>query len=68
MKGGAVNFLTKPVDTTELINALRIALIDGSRMRAAEEELSRMRARFDGLTPRELEVLRHVVVGKLNKQ
>ena len=68
VRAGAVNFLTKPVDTVELLNTLRVALIEGSRSRAVEEELARMRERFDGLTSRELEVLRHVIVGKLNKQ
>lgn len=68
IKAGAVNFLTKPVDAKELLETLRVALIEGSRTRAAGKELASLRERFDRLTPRELEVLRHVIAGQLNKQ
>ncbi len=68
IKAGAVNFLIKPVDAAEPFNALRLALIEGNRARAVEEELAGVRERFSLLTPLELEVLRHVISGKLNKQ
>jgi FixJ family two-component response regulator len=68
IKGGAVNFLTKPVDAAELLNALRLALIESAKSRAAEEQLAGLRERFGQLTAREREVLCHVITGKLNKQ
>ncbi len=68
MKGGAVDFLTKPVDRAELMEALRAALTERAQRRAREVELAYERARLELLTPRELEVLRHVITGKLNKQ
>jgi FixJ family two-component response regulator len=68
IKAGAVHFLTKPVDKTELLNALRLGLIERTRRCAAERELTDLRRRFGNLTAREVEVLRHVVAGRLNKQ
>ncbi len=68
MKGGASNFLTKPVDSSELINAIRLALIESAKSRAGESDLAGIRERFARLTTRETEVLRHVISGKLNKQ
>lgn len=68
MKAGAVTFLTKPVDQTELLNALRLAVREGAHIREEEETVAELRKHFDRLTPREKEVLRHVIAGKLNKQ
>ncbi len=68
IKAGAVNFLTKPVDAADLLNSLRLALIESARIRSGREEVSRLRHRFDQLSPRETEILRHVIAGKLNKQ
>jgi FixJ family two-component response regulator len=68
IKAGAVNFLTKPVERAELLAALRVALTEGALRRAKEAELAEERARLALLTPRELEVLRHVIKGQLNKQ
>ncbi len=68
IKAGAVNFLTKPVERAELLAALRVALTEGAFRRAKEAELAEERARLALLTPRELEVLRHVIKGQLNKQ
>ncbi len=67
MKNGAITFLTKPVDETSLLNALRLALIESARLGAEHEELGLLRQSFERLTPRELEVLRHVIAGKSNK-
>jgi FixJ family two-component response regulator len=68
MKQGAVDFLTKPVNDADLLAAIRHAL-DGDRAaRSKQAELAELRRRLATLTPRELEVLGHVVAGRLNKQ
>ena len=64
MKAGAVDFLTKPVDREILVEAIGRAL---SRA-AAEREMNEVARRLGRLTPREREVMGHVVAGKLNKQ
>lgn len=68
MRAGAVNFLTKPVEDEKLIAAVRTALAQASRRRVREKALADQRARLDTLTPREHQVLRHVISGQLNKQ
>jgi two-component system response regulator FixJ len=45
-----------------------VALAEGERDRVENESLARLRAWIERLTPREFEVLRHVIIGKLNKQ
>ncbi len=68
MKGGAVEFLTKPVAPTILLNAIEGAL---ARSRAALDEGARLQAlrdRYQSLSARERQVLALVVRGKLNKQ
>ena len=68
MKGGAFDFLTKPVNAKNLLPAIRAAIERGAVARREQAELSEIRARLDRLTPREREVLEHVATGKLNKQ
>jgi FixJ family two-component response regulator len=68
IQAGAVNFLTKPVDASALLAAVRAALEEARRIQRDERELADLRQRFARLTPREFEVLRHVIAGKLNKQ
>ena len=68
MKKGAVDFLTKPFDGEELIQAVKRALgRSKERLRNRAERLE-ARSRIEKLTPREFEVLRFVVRGLLNKQ
>ena len=68
MKGGAVEFLTKPFDDDVILNAIRNA-IDRSRIALERESgLRVLRGRQASLTPREQEVMRLVVAGMLNKQ
>jgi FixJ family two-component response regulator len=68
MKGGAVDFLTKPVNDAELIEAIRLAIKRDRITRQARAELDDILERLATLTPREREVLDHVVSGQLNKQ
>jgi FixJ family two-component response regulator len=68
MKGGAVDFLTKPVTKADLLGAIERAL---NRARQARREAARtaeIRDRIKMLTPREAEVFALVVTGMLNKQ
>jgi len=68
MKAGAVNFLTKPVDEDELMEALAEAVALDARGRAAWETRNTVAGRIATLTPRERQVLEKVVAGRLNKQ
>ena len=68
MKAGAVDFLTKPVDDEELLDAVARALARSVEVRKSGAERASARARLDTLTPREFEVLRRVIAGLLNKQ
>jgi FixJ family two-component response regulator len=68
MKWGAVDFLTKPVNETDLLNAIQQASLRGREARATRAEAAAFHARLATLTPREREVLEHVVGGQLNKQ
>lgn len=68
MRGGAEDFLTKLAPKEELIDAVKRALTRDASERAARARLESLRAPFAKLTPRELEVLKHVVRGRLNKQ
>ena len=68
MKGGAVEFLTKPFRDQDLLDAVRIALDRDRARRERETELADIRRRFDSLSSREQEVLSMVMNGMLNKQ
>jgi FixJ family two-component response regulator len=68
MKYGAVDFLTKPVDDVELLQAVERALHRDVRSRRLLEEYREVAARVATLTPREREVFDLVVAGLLNKQ
>ena len=68
MKRGAIDFLTKPVNDENLLAAVRAAIEKDRALRREQTKLSEIRARLATLTPREREVLEHVVTGKLNKQ
>ena len=68
MKAGAADFLTKPVDAAALIKAVRGALQTSQAQRQTVMETAALARRLATLTPREREVMEHVVAGKLNKQ
>lgn len=68
MKGGAVDFLTKPANDEDLLAAIRAAIDKDRANRQAGAERSRIQQQLATLTPREREVLKHIIAGKLNKQ
>lgn len=68
MKSGAVEFLTKPFNDEELLNAILQALNRDRDQRKQHSELAELRRRHELLTPREREVMQLVVTGMLNKQ
>jgi len=68
MKGGAVDFLTKPVDETVLLDAVEQALLKDRVARADALQQAELLALYASLTPREQELLPLLVRGLLNKQ
>jgi len=68
IKAGATDFLTKPVDAAALVQAVRTALQVAEIQRREAAEIAALKARLASLTLRQLEVLKHVVAGQLNKQ
>ena len=68
MKAGAVNFLTKPVDDRELLDAVEEALRVDAAQRALWSSRHSASIRLGTLTPRERQVFEQVVAGRLNKQ
>ena len=68
MKAGAVDFLEKPVQRQDLLDAIGRALARDERQRRERDDRGRLRERFALLSAREQEVLEQVVAGKLNKQ
>jgi FixJ family two-component response regulator len=68
MKGGAIEFLTKPFRDQDLLDAVHVGLARDRVWLENEKALATLRARFDSLTQREREVMALVVTGRLNKQ
>ena len=68
MKAGALDFLTKPLQTDVLLDAVRRALERSCAALLHETEMQQLRTRHSSLTPREREVMALVVAGLLNKQ
>ena len=68
MKGGASDFLTKPVDEAELLTAVREALARGVAAMRERAEAVMLGVRLNTLTTRERQVFERVVAGKLNRQ
>jgi FixJ family two-component response regulator len=68
MKGGALEFLTKPFDNRQLLDAVEQGIARCRSAKQHEEELLGLRLRYESLTPREREVFALVVQGLLNKQ
>jgi FixJ family two-component response regulator len=68
MKGGAIEFMTKPFRDQDLLDAIQKALERDRTARRQRMEAAELRERFHALTSREREVMRLVVAGLLNKQ
>ncbi len=68
MKGGAIDFLTKPIDETALLACIDKALEQDRKQRLSTLEQKELLARYRSLTPREQQVLPLLVGGLLNKQ
>ena len=68
MKGGAIEFLTKPVREQDLLDAIRLSFSRDRAWREHETELRALKERFEALTPREREIMIQVARGRLNKQ
>lgn len=68
MKAGAVQFLTKPVDENELLQAIQEAVERDRHARKQHVQMSGLRDRYESLTAREQEVMQQVISGMLNKQ
>ena len=68
MKGGAIEFLTKPFRDQDLLDAVEAGLARDRARRESERALVALRERFDTLSARERDIMLHVVAGRLNKQ
>jgi len=68
MKAGAVEFLTKPVRSRELLAAIRAAIERDRAVHRARREADALRERYEALTQREREVMALVAAGLLNKE
>jgi len=68
MKGGAIDFLTKPVREQDLLDAVHAALARDKNIRESRGNMDALRMRFEGLSTREREVMVAVVGGARNKQ
>jgi FixJ family two-component response regulator len=68
MKGGAIEFLTKPFREQDLLEAIQLGHARDRARLEQEQAMAGLKARFETLTPREREVMAFVVTGRLNKQ
>jgi FixJ family two-component response regulator len=68
LKGGAIEFLTKPFRDQELLDAIQVGLARDRARRENELALAVLRERFESLSPREREIMTQVAHGRLSKQ
>jgi FixJ family two-component response regulator len=68
MKGGAIEFLTKPFRDQDLLDAIELGFSRDRARRENEEALAALRVRFGSLSPREREIMIQVARGRLSKQ
>jgi len=68
MKGGAIEFLTKPFRDQDMLDAIAVGISRDRAWLESENALAALKARFEALTSREREIMAHVVRGRLSKQ
>src|ERR1700752_1462581 len=68
MKGGAIEFLTKPFRDQDLLDAVEAGLARDRFRQERERALAMLKERFDTLSSREREIMLHVLAGRLNKK
>ena len=68
MKGGAIEFLTKPFRDQELLDAVEAGLARDRARRESDRALAALKERFETLSSREREIMILVTAGRLNKQ
>jgi len=68
MKAGAIDFLPKPFRDQDMLDAVTGAIERDRQRRSQRAEIEALRAEYQTLTPREREVMGHVVAGLMNKQ
>jgi FixJ family two-component response regulator len=68
MKGGAVDFLTKPFRDQDMLDAVTVAIERDRKRRESESIVASLRTHYETLTPREREILALVSSGLMNKQ
>jgi len=68
LKAGAIDFLTKPVDKNDLMNAIHLSFEKDRENLIQKAESTLIREKIKMLTPREYEVMTYVIKGMLNKQ
>jgi len=68
IKAGAVEFLPKPFRDQDMLDAVQVGLERDRSRRKSVSDLSKLKARFETLTPREQEVMALVTLGRMNKQ
>jgi FixJ family two-component response regulator len=68
MKGGAIEFLTKPFRDQELLDAIQLGLSRDRARRENQKALAALMERFESLSPREREIMVQVACGRLSKQ
>jgi FixJ family two-component response regulator len=68
MKGGAIEFLTKPFRDQDLLDAIQLGLSRDRVRRENEKDLATLTGRFASLSPRERDIMIQVARGRLSKQ
>ena len=68
MKKGALNFLQKPIDEKDLLNAIEEALDRSNELITKHNEIEKFKSLVNSLTAREYEIFRYIITGTLNKQ
>ena len=68
LKKGAIDFLQKPFDDEQLLNAVEEALTKAHEIKKEFDQLKKLQDLLSNLTDRELEVFKYVITGMLNKQ